>query len=155
MSRNKCYHEFLPSKLDFPPQPLRGFAWAWMALHARNASPWLHANFLDFEPPEQVSRTSARAHTCAVLSVRAPCAPRSREHEKRSASGRAKNADVQKKTHYFCSSTIKHVLYRVCTCAPGAHLYTYVKRLYFTHLHTAATIAVERDTYIRVLAAVL
>ena len=30
--------------------PVRGFAWAWMALRARNASPWLLANVRDFEP---------------------------------------------------------------------------------------------------------
>ena len=49
----------------------------------------------DFEPPEHVPRTSARAHTCAVVFARAPCMPRSRENEKRPAAGREKNADVQ------------------------------------------------------------
>ena len=76
-----------------------GFAWAWMALRARNAPPWLLANFRDFEPPEHVTRISARAHTCALVFGRAPCVPRSREHGKRLAAGREKNADVQKKTH--------------------------------------------------------
>ena len=51
----------------------------------------------DVEPPEHVPRTSARAHTCTVVFGRAPCVPPSREHEKRPAVGREKNADVQKK----------------------------------------------------------
>ena len=55
----------------------------------------------DFEPPEHMPRTSARARTRAVVFGRAPCVPRSREHEKRPAAGRTKqNADVQKKTLY-------------------------------------------------------
>ena len=45
--------------------------------------------------PEHVPRTSARAHTCAVVFGRALCVLRSREHEKRPATGREKNADVQ------------------------------------------------------------
>ena len=47
-------------------KPVRGFSWAWMALCARNASPWLLANFRDFEPPEHVPQTSTRVQTCAV-----------------------------------------------------------------------------------------
>ena len=38
---------------------VRGFALAWMALRARNASPSGH-----FEPPEHVPQTPARAQTC-------------------------------------------------------------------------------------------
>ena len=51
----------------------------------------------DCEPPDYAPRTSARAHTWAVVLVRAFCAPRSREHEKRPAVEREKNADVPKK----------------------------------------------------------
>ena len=55
----------------------------------------------EFEPPDHVPRTSARAHTCAVVFRRAPCVPRSREHDERPAAGRGKNADVPKKTHFY------------------------------------------------------
>ena len=79
-------------------QPVRGFAWACMAQRARNTSPWLLANFRDFETPDHVPRISARAPTCAVVFRRAPCVPRSREHEERPAAGRAKNADAKKNT---------------------------------------------------------
>ena len=72
--------------------PVLGFARAWMALRARNV-----LGTGDFEPPEHVPRTSARAHTCAVVFRRAPRVPRSREHEKRPAAGREKKADVPKK----------------------------------------------------------
>ena len=37
-----------------------GFSYAWMALRARNASPWLLANFRDFEPEQGVA---SRANT--------------------------------------------------------------------------------------------
>ena len=75
-------------------KPLRGFALALMALRARNAPPWLLANFRGFEPPEHVPRTSARAHTCAVVFGRTPCVPWSRWYEKRPAAGGEKNGDV-------------------------------------------------------------
>ena len=52
----------------------------------------------DFEPPEHLPRTSARAHTCAVVFGQAPSVPRSREREKGPAAGREKNADAQKNT---------------------------------------------------------
>ena len=74
-------------------KPVCGLAWTWMALRARNASPWLLANFRDFEPPEHVPRTSARAYTCVLVFGRTRCVPRRREHEKRSAAGREKNAN--------------------------------------------------------------
>ena len=50
------------------------------------------ASFRDSVPPEHGPRTSAGAHTCAVVYGRAPCVPRSREHENRAAAGREKNA---------------------------------------------------------------
>ena len=65
-------------------KPVRGFAWACVALRARNASPWLLAILI-----------LARAHSCAVVFRRAPCVPRSREHEKRPEAGRKKNANVR------------------------------------------------------------
>ena len=52
----------------------------------------------DFEPSGHVPRTSARAHTCAVVFGRAPRVPRSLEHEKRPAVGREKNVHVPKIT---------------------------------------------------------
>ena len=67
-----------------------------MALRARMASPSLLANFRDCEPSEHMPRTSARAHTCAVVIGRASCVPRSREHQKRPAAGRQKKSHVQK-----------------------------------------------------------
>ena len=81
--------------------PVRGFASAWMALRARNASPWLLANFRDFDPPEHVPRTSARARTCAVVFGRAPCSPRSREHEKDPGRKRKKCPCAKKNTHLY------------------------------------------------------
>ena len=66
-----------------------------MALRGWKRIPWLLASFRDFEPPEHMPRTSARAHTCTALFTRAPCVTRNREHEKRPAGGRARNAYVQ------------------------------------------------------------
>ena len=76
------------------------FACAWMALSARNASPWLLASYRDFEPPEHGPLTSARAHTCTAVFTRASCVQcnRSREHEKRIAGGRAKMSMCKKKS---------------------------------------------------------
>ena len=54
-----------------------------------------------FEPPEHVPRTLARAQTCDVVSGRAPCVPRSREHEKRLAAGREKKIPKSQKTHFY------------------------------------------------------
>ena len=78
-----------------------GFPWAWLALGGRKRVPWLLATFRDFESPEYVPRTSARAHMCTAVFMRAPCVPRNREHEKRSAGERAKNAYVQKKSIWY------------------------------------------------------
>ena len=61
----------------------RGLAWAWTALHAQNASPWLFANFRDLKRPQHVPRASARAHTWAMVFGWAPGVPRSTEHDKR------------------------------------------------------------------------
>ena len=68
-------------------------------LRARNASPWLHASFLDFEPPEHVSRTSVRPHTCSAVYTRASCVLRNREHEERPAGGRVKTVYLHKEVH--------------------------------------------------------
>ena len=65
------------------------------ALGGPNWIPWLFASSHDFEPPEHVPRTSARAHTCTAVFTRACCVPRNRDYEKRPAGGRAKNTDVQ------------------------------------------------------------
>ena len=66
-----------------------GFACAWVALRDRNASPWLLASFSGFEPPEHVPRTSARAHSCAVVYGRLLRAPEPRAQEK--TRGRKRN----------------------------------------------------------------
>ena len=60
-----------------------------------NVSQWLLASFRDFEPPEHGPRASSRAHTWVGVYGRVPCVSRIREHEKRPAAGREKNADVQ------------------------------------------------------------
>ena len=67
-----------------------------MGLDGSTCSECLPVVTCDFEPPEHVPRTSTMAPTCAVVFGRAPCVPRSREHEKRPAAGREKNAHVQK-----------------------------------------------------------
>ena len=72
-----------------------------MALGGRKRIPWLLATFREIETPEHVPRTSARAHTCTAVFTRASCMPRNREHEKRSAGERAKNAYVQKKSIWY------------------------------------------------------
>ena len=54
------------------------------ALGGRKRISWLFASFRDFDLPEHVPRTSARAHTDT------------QEHEKRPAGIRAINADVKK-----------------------------------------------------------
>ena len=64
--------------------------WVCMGLDGSTCSECLHVVTCDFEPPEQVPRTSVRAHTCAVVFGRAPCVPRSREHQQRPAAGCAK-----------------------------------------------------------------
>ena len=71
--------------------------WLRMGLDGSTCSEFLPVVTYDFEPPEKVPRTSSRAHSCAVVFGRAPCVPRSREHEKRPAAGREKNADVETK----------------------------------------------------------
>ena len=52
-----------------------GFAWAWLALAGRKAIPWLVTSFRDFEPPEYVPRTLARARTCTQCSHGPPVCP--------------------------------------------------------------------------------
>ena len=56
----------------------------------------------DFEPPEHVPRTSAGAHTCALVFQRALGVPRSPEPEQRPAAGRGKNAeDLVPRKHIY------------------------------------------------------
>ena len=62
----------------------------------------------DFEPPEHAPRTSAGAHTCAVVFGWAP-GVWSREHEKRPAARREKNDDVQSNT--FIHGNYVYILY--------------------------------------------
>ena len=52
-----------------------------MGLDGSTCSKSLPMEICRFEPPEHVPRTSARAHTFALVSGQAPCVPRSREHE--------------------------------------------------------------------------
>ena len=92
-SRSQISHE--PSDIFLP------CTWVCMGLDGSTCSESLPLGTCDFGPPEHVPRTSARAHTCAVVFRRAPCVPRSREHEKRPAAGREKNAKVPKKTHLY------------------------------------------------------
>ena len=56
-------------------------------------------------PPEHVPRTSARAHTCALVFGRASCVPRSREHGGKPVAGR-ETTNVQKARIYTYSSNI-------------------------------------------------
>ena len=71
-----------------------------MGLDASTCSECLSEGTCHFEPPERVPRTSARAQTCALVSGRAPCVPRSREHPERPAAGREK-MPMCKKTHTY------------------------------------------------------
>ena len=57
-------------------------AWVSMGLNGSTCSECLPVVTCKFEPPEHVPRTTARAHTCAVMFGRAPFVLRSREHEK-------------------------------------------------------------------------
>ena len=91
--------------------------WVCMGLDGSTCSESLPVGTCHFEPPDHVPRTSARIRTCAVVSGRAPCVPRSREHEKRPATGREKNAEVPKKTrlyvYIYVSCRLSHAS-RVC-----------------------------------------
>ena len=51
----------------------------------------------------------SQGQTCAPVSGRAPCVPRSREHEKRPAAGREKNVQVPKKHVYTMSNSSKYI----------------------------------------------
>ena len=73
-----------------------------MGLDGSTCSESLPEGTAHFEPPEHVLRTSARAQNLRAGSGRAPCVPRSREHQKRPAAGREKNDDVlQRKKHKY------------------------------------------------------
>ena len=71
-----------------------------MGLDGPTCSECLPVITYDFEAPEHVPRTSARAHTCAVVFGRAPCVPRSREHDKDPRPEEKKRLNVQKKHMY-------------------------------------------------------
>ena len=62
----------------------------------------------NFDPLEHVPQTSVRAQNCALVSGRAPCAPWSREHEKRPAAGREKKKLMCEK-HTFIPSNISYI----------------------------------------------
>ena len=55
--------------------------------------------FRNFQPPEHVLRTSARAHTGVVVNGWIPCVPRSREHEERPATARERMPMCKKTAH--------------------------------------------------------
>ena len=83
-------------------------AWVCMGLDICTCSECLAvvlANFRDFNPPEHVPRTSARAHTCAVVFGRAPCVPRSREHERKDPRPEEKKIPMCKKNTFIHSNT--------------------------------------------------
>ena len=107
-----------------------------MALSGRKRIPWLLATFRDFDPPAHVPRTLARAHTCTAVFMRASCVPRNREHEKRPAGGRAKNADVQKKSIWYwyivLRSNIYIAAYRILFLSKWDSIDTYLFGLFCT-----------------------
>ena len=71
-----------------------------MGLDSSTCSECLSVVTFDFEPPEHLPRTSAKAHTWAKVFGWAPCMRRSREHEKRSVAGREKMPMCKKKHMY-------------------------------------------------------
>ena len=75
--------------------------WVFRGLDGSTCSESLLERTCDFEPPEHVPRTSARAHTCGVVFGRAPCVPQRREHEKRLAAGRGKKCRCAKKNTFI------------------------------------------------------
>ena len=71
--------------------------------------PWSFASLGGFEPPEHVTQTSARAQTCTQCS-HGPSVHRNRQREKRPAVGRARNADVRKKSiSYMAYVSLKYL----------------------------------------------
>ena len=77
-------------------KPVRVFAGTWMALRARNASPWGRATW----NPQSTCHERRPGPTLAPWCWRALCVPRSREHEKTPAAGSAKNTEVPNKHIY-------------------------------------------------------
>ena len=75
--------------------------WVCRCLGGSTCSESLPERTCDFEPPEQVPRTSARAKNLRAGSGRTPCVPWSREHQERPAAGREKNAEGPKKHIYI------------------------------------------------------
>ena len=83
-----------------------------MALvRARNASPWLLVCFRDFEPPEHVPRTSARAHTLRrVVRAGSLHVPEPRTREK-TPWPEDKKMPTCKKPHIYTHILIVRVIY--------------------------------------------
>ena len=88
-----------------PSDILLTCTWVCVRLDGCTCSECLPVMTCEFEPPERAPRTSTRAHTCAVVFGRAPCVPRSQEHEKRIAARREINAEVQKISFIQTSSS--------------------------------------------------
>ena len=93
-SRSQISHE--------PSDIILTCKWVCKVLNGPACSECFPVGACDFEPPQHVPRTSARAHICALVFRRAPCVPRSREHEKRPAAGREKNVNAKK--HIYTSN---------------------------------------------------
>ena len=83
--------------------------WVCRGLDDPTCSECLPAGMCNFEPPEHVPWMTARARTCALVFRRAPCVPRSREHEKRPTVGRDKTGDVPKNTFTHSNISVIHV----------------------------------------------
>ena len=98
-----------------------------MGLDGSTCSECLPVVTCDFNPPEHVPRTSTRAYTCAVVFGRAPCVPRSREHEKRPGAGREKRPY---KKNTFIHSNIQRKYNKI----PG----TYMRGTYTHFIHVAS-----------------
>ena len=83
--------------------PLKVCMWvtcAWMALGARNVSPWLFPRVNDFEPPEHVPRTLPRAHTWTQCS-RGPPACHVTESKRNDPRAEEQKMPMSKKSSYY------------------------------------------------------
>ena len=81
---------------------LFGFAWAWLALAGRKAIPWLFTSFRDFEPPEHVPRTLARAHICSQCSRGPPACPVI-DSKRKNPRAEEQKMPMSKKSSYYTS----------------------------------------------------
>ena len=79
-----------------------GFAWAWLALAGRKAIPWLFTSFRDFEPPEHVPRTLARAHICSQCSRGPPACPVI-DSKRKNPRAEEQKMPMSKKSSYYTS----------------------------------------------------